>query len=150
MKYKIKVNLVGGFIFLIVSIVLWYCIPFQIPEDKTSMITSRTFPELIIIIMFLSSCILFFSDVIKLLRKKKVAEIEIDLNEEGRAVIICLLLIAYVFLFTRIGFLFSSILFSYGMLIFFRCKNWKYYVTLTILPIIITYIFKYLLMVQLP
>ena len=150
MKYKIKVNLIGGMIFAIVALILWFYIPSQIPDDGNSIITSRTFPKIIVIIMFLSSCFVFFSDVIRLLLKKKVNEVEITMAEEGRALLVCILLVIYVFLFVRIGFLFSSIAFCYGMLVFFKCKNWKYYIILTILPIIITYIFKYLLMVQLP
>ena len=69
MKYKIKVNIVGGAIFLILSMILWYLIPSQIPINGDAVITSRSFPKLIVLLMFFSSLFIFVSDIIKVMRK---------------------------------------------------------------------------------
>ena len=53
MKYKIKINIIGGAIFLILSVILWYLIPSQIPVNSNGIITSRSFPRLIVLMMFL-------------------------------------------------------------------------------------------------
>lgn len=150
MKYKIKVNLIGGAIFLALSIILWLLIPSQIPVNTDSVITSRSFPKLIVALMFFSSLFIFVSDIIKLIMKKPVQEVEITLKEEGRAIVVCLLLVAYAFLLNKIGFMFASILYCYAMLAFFKSKNWKYYVIVTIICVAVTSIFKNILLVQLP
>ena len=150
MKYKIKVNIVGGAIFLILSMILWYLIPSQIPTNGDAVITSRSFPKLIVLLMFFSSLFIFVSDLIKVMRKQPVQEVEVKLAEEGRAVIVCLLLIAYAFLLNIIGFMFASIIYCYSMLAFFKSKNWKYYLIVTVICVAVTYIFKNILLVQLP
>ncbi len=150
MKYKIKVNIVGGAIFIILSMILWYLIPSQIPINSDGIITSRSFPRLIVLLMFFSSLFIFVSDIIKLVSKRPVNEVEVNLKEEGRAAVVCVLLVAYAFLLNKIGFMIASIVYCYSMLIFFKCKNWKYYIIVTIICMAVTYIFKNILLVQLP
>ncbi|WP_300356901.1 tripartite tricarboxylate transporter TctB family protein [Fusobacterium sp.] len=150
MKYKIKVNIVGGAIFIILSMILWFLIPSQIPITSDGVITSRSFPRLIVLLMFFSSLFIFVSDVIKLISKRPVNEVEVCLKEEGKAAIVCVLLVAYAFLLDKIGFMIASIVYCYSMLLFFKCKNWKYYAIVTIICVAVTYIFKNILLVQLP
>ena len=150
MKYKIKVNIVGGAIFIILSMILWYLIPSQIPINADGIITSRSFPRLIVLLMFFSSLFIFVSDIVKLIAKRPVNEVEVNLKEEGRAAAVCALLVVYAVLLNKVGFMVASIIYCYSMLVFFKCKNWKYYIVVTIICIIITYIFKNILLVQLP
>lgn len=150
MNYKIKVNVVGGIIFLILAMILWYLIPSQIPVTTDAVITSRSFPKLIVVVMFFSSLFILVNDLIKIARKLPVQEVEVNLKEEGRAVITCVLLILYAVLLNIIGFLFASIVYCCAMLAFFKCKNWKYYLTVIIICTLVTYIFKNILLVQLP
>ena len=147
---KLKANLLGGSIFLILSIILWLLIPNQISVSGNAIITSQTFPRLIVILMFLGSMVLLLGDIIKLVNKKPVLEVRINPKEEIRAIIACFMLIAYAFLLSKIGFLFSSVLYCCSMLIFFKSRNIKYYISVIIVCIAVTYIFKYILLVQLP
>ena len=150
MNYKIKINVVGGIIFLILAMILWYLIPSQIPVTTDAVITSRSFPKLIVVVMFFSSLFILVNDLIKIARKLPVQEVEVNLKEEGRAVITCVLLILYAVLLNIIGFLFASIAYCCAMLAFFKCKNWKYYLIVTVICVAVTYIFKNILLVQLP
>lgn len=150
MNYKIKINVVGGIIFLILAMILWYLIPSQIPVTTDAVITSRSFPKLIVVVMFFSSLFILVNDLIKIARKLPVQEVEVNLKEEGRAVITCVLLILYAVLLNIIGLLFASIAYCCAMLAFFKCKNWKYYLTVIIICTLVTYIFKNILLVQLP
>lgn len=84
---KLKANLLGGSIFLILSIILWLLIPNQIPVSGNAIITSQTFPRLIVILMFLGSMVLLLGDIIKLVNKKPVLEVRINPKEEIRAII---------------------------------------------------------------
>lgn len=72
---KLKANLLGGSIFLILSIILWLLIPNQIPVSGNAIITSQTFPRLIVILMFLGSMVLLLGDIIKLVNKKSTNHI---------------------------------------------------------------------------
>lgn len=150
MKYKIKVNIVGGAIFLILSMILWYLIPSQIPINGDAVITSRSFPKLIVLLMFFSSLFIFVSDILKMISKRPVNEVEVNIKEEGKAAVVCVLLVLYAFLLDKIGFMIASIIYCYLMLLFFKCKNWKYYLIVTIICVAVTYIFKNILLVQLP
>ena len=150
MKYKIKVNIVGGAIFLILSMILWYLIPSQIPINGDAVITSRSFPKLIVLLMFFSSLFIFVSDILKMISKRPVNEVEVNIKEEGKAAVVCVLLVLYAFLLDKIGFMVASIIYCYLMLLFFKCKNWKYYLIVTIICVAVTYIFKNILLVQLP
>ena len=150
MNYKIKINVVGGIIFLILAMILWYLIPSQIPVTTDAVITSRSFPKLIEVVMIFSRLLILVNDLIKIARKLPVQEVEVNLKEEGRAVITCVLLILYAVLLNIIGFLFASIAYCCAMLAFFKCKNWKYYLTVIIICTLVTYIFKNILLVQLP
>ena len=150
MKYKIKVNIVGGAIFIILSLILWFLIPSQIPINTDGIITSRSFPRLIVLMMFFSSLFIFVSDILKLISKRPVNEVEVNLKEEGKAAVVCLLLVLYAFLLNKIGFMIASIVYCYLMLLFFKCRNWKYYTTVTVICVVVTYIFKNILLVQLP
>lgn len=150
MKYKIKVNIVGGAVFIVLSLILWFLIPSQIPINTDGIITSRSFPRLIVLIMFFSSLFIFVSDILKIISKRPVHEVELNLKEEGKAAVVCGLLILYAFLLDKIGFMISSIVYCYLMLLFFKCRNWKYYLTVTIVCVTVTYIFKNVLLVQLP
>lgn len=147
---RLKVNLLGGGIFLILSIVLWLLIPTQIPISGNAIITSQTFPRLIVILMFLGSVVLLLGDIIKLINKKPVLEVNINPKEEVKAIIVCFMLIAYAFLLNKIGFLLSSILYCCSMLAFFKSRNIKYYISVIVVCIAVTYIFKHILLVQLP
>lgn len=86
MKYKIKVNIVGGAIFIILSLILWFLIPSQIPINNDGIITSRSFPRLIVLIMFFSSLFIFVSDILKMISKRPVNEVEVNIKEEGNVV----------------------------------------------------------------
>ena len=79
MKYKIKVNIVGGAIFIILSLILWFLIPSQIPIINDGIISSRSFPRLIVLIMFFSSLFIFVSDILKMISKRPVNEVEVNI-----------------------------------------------------------------------
>lgn len=147
---KLKTNLVGGGLFLSISIIIWFLIPSQIALTQNSSINSQTFPKIIVGISIVSSILLILKELIKIIKKEPTEEIKITFSNEIKVIIMLIFLMIYVFLFEYIGFLFSSIIYSFLTLIYYRSKNIKYYISIALVCLIVNYIFKNLLLVQLP
>ncbi len=147
---KLKTNLVGGGLFLSISIIIWFLIPSQIALTQNSSINSQTFPKIIVGISIVSSILLILKELIKIIKKEPTEEIKITFSNEIKVIIMLIFLMIYVFLFEYIGFLFSSIIYSFLTLMYYRSKNIKYYISIALVCLIVNYIFKNLLLVQLP
>lgn len=147
---KLKTNLVGGGLFLSISIIIWFLIPSQIALTQNSSINSQTFPKIIVGISIVSSILLILKELIKIIKKEPTEEIRITFSNEIKVIIMLIFLMIYVFLFEYIGFLFSSIIYSFLTLMYYRSKNIKYYISIALVCLIVNYIFKNLLLVQLP
>lgn len=147
---KLKTNLIGGSLFLSISIIIWFLIPSQIILTQNTNINSQTFPRLIVGLSIISSILLILKETIKIIKKEPIEEIEIIFNNEVKVIVMLILLVVYVFLFEYIGFLFSSIIYSFLTLMYYKSKNIKYYISIALVCLIVNYIFKNLLLVQLP
>ena len=147
---KLKTNLIGGSLFLSISIIIWFLIPSQIILTQNTSINSQTFPRLIVGLSIISSILLILKETIKIIKKEPTEEIEIIFNNEVKVIVMLILLVVYVFLFEYIGFLFSSIIYSFLTLMYYKSKNIKYYIYIALVCLIVNYIFKNLLLVQLP
>lgn len=150
MKLTLNVNLAGGILFLLLSTVLWFLVPSQIKITGQSLINSQTFPKLVIGVIFIFSLYLILFETVKIIGKKKTETIEVHLKKEVQALVTIAILGGYAFLFEKIGFFISSVIFCWIMLIFSRNKNWKYYLTVALVCGGVNYIFRHLLLVQLP
>lgn len=150
MKFKFKQDLVGAIVFLISSLIIWFMIPYQIKLTHSEVINSQTFPRLIIGLMIVCSLYLIIVQIIKIIKKEPVKEVEINLKEEGKSLFVVGLLIAYWGVLHILPFIIASLIFAAIFLIFFKCKNWKYYGIVFSTIILITIVFQNLLNVKLP
>ncbi|MCX3065985.1 tripartite tricarboxylate transporter TctB family protein [Cetobacterium somerae] len=147
---KLKTNLIGGSLFLSISVIIWFLIPSQIILTQNTSINSQTFPRLIVSLSIISSILLILKESIKIIKKEPTEEIEFIFNNEVKVIVMLILLVVYVFLFEYLGFLFSSIIYSFLTLMYYKSKNIKYYISIALVCLIVNYIFKNLLLVQLP
>lgn len=150
MKIKFKQDLVGGIVFLIVSLVIWFMMPSQIKINTTDTINSQSFPRVIIGLMMVCSIYLIIVQVIKIIKKIPVKEVEIDLKQEGKCVLMIGMIAAYWLMLHFLTFMAASLIFAGAILVFFKCKNWKYYGIVFTSIIVITLVFQNLLGVKLP
>lgn len=150
MKIKFNVDLVGAIVFFTIAAVIWCLIPSQIVVKGNDQITSQSFPRIIIGLMGICSVSLIIKEVIKILKKQPVKEIEIDLKEEGKSLVVIMMLVGYWGLLHFLPFLLVSLIFASVMLMFFKCKNWKYYVIVGAIIILVTIVFQNALNVRLP
>lgn len=150
MKVRVRVDLVSGVFFAVVSTALFFAIPKQVPVLSQTRLTSRTFPYAIVGVMFAMSLRLIVSETVKLLRQQPVHEKEFDLRDEGRAFLLFLLLVAYVALMPVVGAFVSSLLMGVGFLLYFRTTEWIRYLVVAISCIVVFWAFRVGLGVQLP
>jgi len=149
---KLTTNILGSLIFIGLSLFIIYVIPDQILASQSTGINAQSFPRWIAILMLISSFVLLFSEIRIQFKNAKLtsARFNFELKKEFRALIFVILITAFALSTPMIGFLFSSIGFSTLSLIFFKIKDPRYYIFLIGCCIVINYIFKSLLLVQLP
>lgn len=142
-KIHIRTNLMAGMIFVVIAVIIALLIPSQIKMTSIvkEAVDSRFIPELLCGVMGVLGCWLIFKSLVL----KKEDYFEVSLNQEKKRACFIAMLIAYVFLIPRLGFLFSSFLWGTGCLAFTKSKKVKYYMIVAVSIVIIYLIFKYLL-----
>lgn len=142
-KIRIRTNLMAGMIFVVIAAVVAVLIPSQIKMTSIvrEAVDSRFIPEILCGIMGALGCWLIFKSTVL----KKEDYLEISLNQEKKRAFFIIMLIVYVFLISRAGFLISSLLWGMGCLAFTKSKKVKYYIIVAVSTGVIYLIFKYLL-----
>jgi putative tricarboxylic transport membrane protein len=149
-KFKFYPSLSGSALFMALSLFILIVMPSQIKIRPEEVINARTFPTILAFIMMGGAILNLLKDLYRLKSKKKLVSSELCLFTEIKALILLCFLIIYAVLIPLIGFIASSVIYGMLMLIFFRIKNWKYYLLVTLLAVIIGLLFKNVLHVRLP
>ena len=134
---------------MIISIVLLAfltSLAVQVPQIPA---VSKGYPMVLLIISYLMTCYLLVSSVVKLKsedrQKTKVV---------GQAKIIvpyCLMIVVYLFLMNKIGYMASTVVFMLASLIYLKLKNKVLMVILTVvLTVVVYFVFTNFLSVILP
>lgn len=149
MNLKVNSNIISGVVFLGLSILILVIMPQQIEVMQEGSINAQTIPRLVAIVMMVCSISLliqgiFFSE------KKSVSFNRDNVRKELRGIIMIAIFIGYGAIIDFAGFLISSLLLSIACLLFFKVKNWKFYVATFAAVFIIYYSFAYALNVNLP
>ena len=146
---KVRNNLVGGVIFLVLGIVLWFMIPYQIGMSFSASnyaLSPRSVPYLLSIVMIFFSLIL----IIKSLVFKQEEIITIQLKDELRAFLFYLMVVVSILLMNMIGYLFAALLLGISTLLFMRIKKKSYYIYIGLFVVAVYVIFAMILKVRLP
>ena len=145
-KIKIKTNLVFGILALLLSAIVFFLIPKQIPISTLTKehINGRFIPRLMCLIMFICG----LACLIRSLVFKDDDEKEIELDIELKNVIYLGIVLVYGLLARYVSFIVASVLFGIASLFYMRQKSWKKYVIVTIVIISVALIFKYSLKVR--
>jgi putative tricarboxylic transport membrane protein len=150
---KIDREIGGGVVFVLLSMAIWFLIPFQIEIKTETVINARFVPQVIAISLFVFSVI---NLVLQILQKAKGESKEVEFDESnvqghghGHALLMVLVLVLYLVIMDLIGFELSSILVSWAILILIGSRNWKYYVISGVFSVVVGLIFRYLFNVNL-
>ncbi len=154
MKIKYNSEIIGGILFSVLGMILWFLIPSQIPTKETGNITAQTIPRIAIGGMAVCGIGLLLEGVFA--RNKKEVKITKEtfrteaFKKSVKSVIFCLLLIAYCFIVKPLGFLISTALLAVAIMVFYGARKWYYYALPLAMVFIVYFVFKVLLRVSLP
>ena len=143
-EFKIPVDLTGGIIFLLFSIVVLFMIPKQVTISDKDVVNGRLFPTLLMIVMMICCVALIVKELYKIKKKLPLTYKAVNALVEVKALIIMtILILTYVISRVTNQFLIGAIFCSLGFLLYFRCKIWKYYVITVGMACIIWAAFRY-------
>ena len=143
-EWNVPIDLVGGAVFVLIGIVLLVIIPQQITVKKKEIINGQQFPSLLVYLMIGCGLLLFFRELIKLIRHQEIRREKMNLLVEIRALIIFADILIYYFVCKATdNFLIGSCVFVLLMLLFFRCKKWHYYAITLSAAVLIWVAFRY-------
>ena len=149
-KLRLYPGIAGSVLFIALALLIFLLMPSQIKIREDQAITARTFPSMMAFIMLGGALLNLAKDALKVIRKEILPTIEIKLHTELKALILLVLLIVYAALMPLIGFSAASVVYGILMLFYFRIRDWKYYLLVTVLALTIGFLFKNLLHVRLP
>ncbi|MBT9775070.1 hypothetical protein GPL15_00915 [Clostridium sp. MCC353] len=148
-KIVLKKNLSSGVIAAFMGILFRVMLPYSI-KAKVHTVTSAVgpdyLPKLVIYGMILFGAGLIFLSLVL----KKDETIEIDPGREGHVLIYFALLLAYMTAMKYAGFLLASMAFSAVSMWLMEDRNWRHYLSIELLVVVIFASFKYGLQVPLP
>lgn len=127
-----------------------YGIPFQGSVSAQQMVPS-TYPKFIALLMIVCSIAQFIQSTISIKRGIDLEKWEKrEIKREGKVLLIFLLILAYIWGSSIIGFCLASIIFVCAFLALLNVKKWWYYAIAVVLSFVAFYCFRYLLYVRLP
>jgi len=154
---------VMAFIMIVSALFYTYFIPSQIRLSSAwsgnTSFSSRTFPYVLAAGMFIVSSIGFLKALISYIKLKKTAE-TVKTNaqektgqkilEKAMPFIIYALIIVYIILFNKIGFILSTLIMTPLMMFLLRCRNWRYYLYVYAFEAVVYVIFIAVFKIPLP
>lgn len=148
--FRLYPSLAGSVLFLALAGLIFVLMPAQIKIRQDQAITARTFPSILAWIMLCGAAVNLVQILIKKIKKQPLEYTEVVLLVEIKALILLLFLIIYAVLTPLTGFIPASVIYGILMLFYFRIKNWRYYLIVSALAVVIGFLFKNLLHVRLP
>ncbi|WP_332445915.1 tripartite tricarboxylate transporter TctB family protein [Sphaerochaeta sp.] len=143
-------SLVGPVLFLAIGILGFVVMPSQVKIQEGNATTARTFPTLMLLIIIVCSVILLAREVLNIIRGQEQNVVILDLLTEVKALLLLVMLLLYALLIPVLGFILTSMLFGFAMLVFFRIRKWSYYLIVTLAALGIGLLFQVVLNVRLP
>ncbi|MGE4584852.1 MAG: tripartite tricarboxylate transporter TctB family protein [Sphaerochaeta sp.] len=143
-------SLVGPVLFLAIGILGFVVMPSQVKIQEGNATTARTFPTLMLLIIIVCSVILLAREVLNIIRGQEQNVVILDLLTEVKALLLLVMLLLYTLLIPVLGFILTSMLFGFAMLVFFRIRKWSYYLIVTLAALGIGLLFQVVLNVRLP
>lgn len=147
MEIKYHSNRATGIVSIVLGIICWIIIPYQIGEDYslTYGITSKTVPYAVAVLWIVCGIVLIVQSLV--LKKDEIKTLKWEKELKALAYIGVLALYAFLF---RINFLLSSIFLGTITLAFTGSRRKLYYLIVILSSGIIFLLFKYVLHIAMP
>ena len=161
---SVKTDFFLMLLLFVLSIIFYFVIiPAQIPARSSwgtdAVFTSRTFPQILAIIVAIASLLGVANTAYRFFKIKKTMPggATVPKEKSGTSILqvvypyfICGIIILYGVLFDKIGFAVSTLVMAPALLFLLGCKNWKHYVAILVFTGAVFIIFRYGLKVMLP
>ncbi|MCK9602645.1 MAG: tripartite tricarboxylate transporter TctB family protein [Sphaerochaeta sp.] len=146
---KLTKEIVGGALFMVLSVAVWFLIPSQIEVITDSRINARFVPKIITLTLMAFSAI----NLVRAILSQRTAPDSPGSTKKMdsmRVLILFVTFVVYSLLLEFIGFEIATILAGCGMLAIIRIKKWHYYVISTVFVVLVGFLFRTFFYVQLP
>ncbi len=154
MRIKINSEMIAGGAFTIVSMVLLKLIPTQIDTYEKTSINAQTFPKIALGGLFIFSLVLLIQGIFFLPKKEILFNDELYssrvFKDSIRSLIYIAILIIYMLIFKKVGFIISNILLTISILAYYRTKKWSYYAIALGIGALVYLLFTLVLHISLP
>ena len=142
-------DLVGSIVFMAVSVFFLFSMEKEVYVGSDDGVNARTFPFIVLFLMFSISLFMFIKEIILIARKKERRKISIDLRSEARSLIIFIVLLLYASSIVYVGFFISSIIFSLALAYLMGARKLSYFIIVFSFTLAICIVFRYVLNVRL-
>ncbi|WP_105614345.1 tripartite tricarboxylate transporter TctB family protein [Vallitalea okinawensis] len=144
MNIKIRRDLTSGIALMIFSAILWIMVPYHIVVTEAEN-NAQLFPRIIIATMFILA--LYIAGKALVTKKDKI--IEFNLKKEGKMLLYMVVVVAYVFLIDKVGYLIATLFVSAVTLAVYKARK-SIYVYMAIFVLAVYFLFTLVLGVPLP
>jgi putative tricarboxylic transport membrane protein len=146
---KVRTNLVGGILFVIIAAVILWLIPSQIamPEVQSAGVNPRLMPRVVSIIILVCGALLIVQSLF--LKKEEVIEVHFK-KEQSTALVVALVMVLFTVLIIKIGFLIGSFVMIFTLMYFYGVRKIKPYITCFAWATVIYLMFVYVFNIGLP
>ena len=145
---KVKTNLIGGVIFIILGLILLLLQPSQVivSNNIAFLESAKVAPMMSIIVMFFGGIFLIFQSLV--LKKEK--EIFLKFQEQKNALYMALYMLLYAATIYFLGFLIASAALIVLLFMFYKNKNKKHLIAVFIIAALVYVLFTRIFNVSLP
>jgi putative tricarboxylic transport membrane protein len=146
---KLTKEIVGGALFLALSLAIWFLIPSQIEVINDSKINAQFVPKVITLTLMGFSTINF----VRAIFSQRAASGHQNIAKEMDSVRVLILFVSFVvysLILEFIGFELATILGGCGMLAIIGIKKWHYYLISSAFVVLVGFLFRTFFYVQLP
>ena len=143
------VDLVCGVLFLVIGIVLLLIMPQQVQISEKDVVNGRAFPTMLVWLMLIMSALLVGREADNMVMHRPVKTKTLNLLVEAKALVIVLILtITYFLAKVTDLFVVGAVFCALAFLLFFRCKNPRYYAITVPMAVLIWVVFRFVLNVS--
>ncbi len=146
---KLTKEIVGGALFLVLSVAVWFLIPSQIEVITDSRINAQFVPKVITLTLMAFSAI----NLVRAILSQRNVSMNSGSTKKMdilRVLILFATFVVYSLLLDFIGFEIATVLAGGGILAIIGIKKWHYYAISTVFVVLVGFVFRTFFYVQLP
>lgn len=125
----VPTDMIGAGLFMVLGVIMLVLMPSQVPVSETDVVNGQAFPTILMVLMMICSGVLFFQNIVKMVRKEPLHTCTLNLLTEVKALLILGILFG-TYLICKVTELFviGAVFCCLGFLFYFQCRKKLYYI----------------------